>query len=102
MKVIAPKAPKTAYWRSTPIPAAVVTAQPSAHSGGMGRRPRPGAGHPVAEQERLDGADRDPGDGAHQGQLADAGAVADRPGTGEQADAHGPRPCSEPSARGSE
>src|SRR4029077_6074704 len=35
MKVIAPKAPKTAYWRSTPIPAAVVTAQPRAHSSGM-------------------------------------------------------------------
>jgi hypothetical protein len=38
MKVIAPKAPKTAYWLSTPIPAAA-------------------------------------------GQLADAGAVADHPGT---------------------
>ena len=35
MKVIAPKAPKTAYWRSTPTPAAAVTVQPSAHSGGM-------------------------------------------------------------------
>ncbi len=32
MKVTAPKAPKTAYWRSTSIPAAAVTVQPSAHS----------------------------------------------------------------------
>jgi hypothetical protein len=35
MKVIAPKAPKTAYWRSTSTPAAAVTVQPSAHNSGM-------------------------------------------------------------------
>jgi hypothetical protein len=35
MTVIAPKAPKTAYWLSTPAPATAVTVQPSAHSSDM-------------------------------------------------------------------
>src|SRR6266511_1727071 len=35
MNVIAPLAPKTEYWRSTSMPVAVVTVQPSAHSSGI-------------------------------------------------------------------
>src|SRR6266545_4528621 len=54
-----------------------------------GRRPDPGVGQAVAEQVGLGGAERDAGDEAHQGQLAEAGAVADHPGPNGKADAHG-------------
>src|SRR5690242_20102373 len=37
--------------------------------------------------------------GTDRGQLADAGAVVDQPGTGEQADAHASRSCSDPGQR---
>jgi hypothetical protein len=44
----------------------------------------------------LDGTEREPGDGAHHGQLADAGAISDHPGASEQADTHGRRGCRDP------
>jgi hypothetical protein len=100
MKVIVPKAPKTPYRGSTPTPAAAVTVQPSAPQQRHGRRPPPGAGQPIAEQERLDRArDQTPG------QRCDAAgrvAIAGRRGLrAEEAGAHG-QPCQQlPAWRGS-
>src|SRR5215218_2581398 len=54
-----------------------------------GRCPDPGAGQAGAEQVGLGGAEWDAGDEAHQGELAEAGAIADRPGANGKADADG-------------
>ena len=83
---IAPLAPKFVKCWSTLIPAAVVTIHPKAQSGGMAIAHQNQVADVRTQDERLQDAHAEAGDGALDGQVLETGAVAHQRGAGGQPD----------------